>query len=283
MRFALRHLTRYTYSSPVSLDPHIFHLTPRQDSSQRILKHDLRITPAPVGFWEGLDAEGNPFTQAWFDGPVSELVVESESNVETFRKNPFGFLIMRAAQHIPPIFSKRERAALSIYLQDPDLNEDSETLQLAEMILEQSKGNNLDFLTGLNQWIFGNIDKIIRMKPGILDPEEVCRRGEGACRDSAELFIACCRHVGIPARFVSGYQAGDDIPSAVHDLHAWAEAYIPGAGWLGFDPTHGLAVTDRHVALAASHNPKLTATALGSFKGSVTESSMDYELYITAE
>ncbi|WP_320171669.1 transglutaminase family protein [Maridesulfovibrio sp.] len=283
MRFTLRHLTRYSYSRPVFIEPHTIHLTPRQDSSQHVLQHELLITPAPTGRWDGIDAEGNPFTQVWFDGTASEFLVEARTTVQTLRDNPFSFLLCDAACHIPPKLSPEEKTALGACLRQTPYSITSRITRLAEKIRADSQGRELDFVLELNTWIFENIAKIIRREPGILSPEEVCNGKEGACRDSAGLFIACCRQVGIPARFVSGYQAGDPESADGHDLHAWAEAYIPGAGWIGLDPTHGLVVADRHVALAASHDPELTAPTCGHFRGTGADCTMTHELHLSAD
>ncbi|EGB16328.1 transglutaminase domain-containing protein [Pseudodesulfovibrio mercurii] len=280
MRFTLRHLTRYAYSRPVFLEPHTFRLTPRQDACQRVLAHELRINPAPAGRFEGTDAEGNPFVQAWFDGLTETLTVEALTTAETLRANPFGFLLDDAACRVPPAFAPAEERALAPCLRT-DAADDA-VAALTGSLLDRSDGRGLDFLLELNAWIFGNVAKVIRREPGILAPATVCRERRGACRDSAVLFIACCRRAGIPARFVSGYQSGDDAQDK-RDLHAWAEAYLPGAGWLGLDPTHGLLTADRHLALAASHDPAQTAPAQGAFRGTDATATLTHTLTLTVE
>jgi len=282
VRFTLRHLTRYAYSRPVFLEPHTFRLTPRQDACQRVLAHELRIDPAPAGRFEGIDAEGNPFVQAWFEGLTETLTVETLTTAETLRTNPFAFLLDDTACRVPPTFAPDELPALAACLRT-DPADDQSVAPLVRHALDASGGRGLDFLLALNTWIFTNVAKEIRRKPGILPPGTVCRERRGACRDTASLFIACCRRAGIPARFVSGYQSGgDDAPDA-HDLHAWAEAYLPGAGWIGLDPTHGLLTADRHLALAASHSPTLAAPAQGSFRGTDADAELTHQLELTVE
>jgi len=282
VRFTLRHLTRYTYSRPVFLEPHTFRLTPRQDACQRVLAHELRIDPAPAGRFAGIDAEGNPFVQAWFDGLTETLTVEALTTAETLRTNPFAFLLDAAACRIPPTFAPAEQPALAACLQT-DPADDKGVDALVRDLRERSGERSLDFLLALNGWIFGNVAKIIRREPGILAPASVCREQRGACRDTAALFIACCRRASIPARFVSGYHSGDDEAPDKHDLHAWAEAYLPGAGWIGLDPTHGLLTADRHLALAASHTPALTAPAHGSFRGTDATAELTHDLELSVE
>ena len=282
MRFTLRHLTRYTYSRPVFIEPHTIRLTPRQDPCQRILEHELLFDPLPAGRWDGIDAEGNPFTQVWFDGLASSLTVEARTTAETLRHNPFAFLLTDAAA-LPPQFSRAAGAALAPCLRRDSAGESAEVNELTQALLARVKGSGLDFLLELNNWIFANVTKVIRKEPGILPPGTVCRERRGACRDAASLFIACCRQGGIPARFTSGYQAGDVESRDEHDLHAWAEAFLPGAGWLGLDPTHGLVVAERHLALAASHDPELAAPVRGSFRGTEAAAVMTHELDLSFE
>lgn len=280
MRFTLRHLTRYTYTQPVFLEPHTIRLTPRQDASQRILEHTLTITPAPAGRWDGIDAEGNPFVQVWFHGMAAELLIEARTTALALRENPFGFLLANGNNNLPPALSPGEAAGLAACLRQETFGIGSGVRRLVEDVRERCQGRSMDFLQELNTWIFTNIAKIVRRDPGILDPEQVCSRREGACRDVAALFIACCRLAGIPARFVSGYQAGDTENPGEYDLHAWAEAYLSGAGWIGLDSTHGLVVADRHLALAASHDPELVAPTIGSFRGTGAQGSMRHDLQL---
>jgi transglutaminase-like putative cysteine protease len=282
----VRHLTEYIFSRPVFLEPHTIRLTPRQDRRQRLRSFDLRLDPAPAGRWEGVDAEGNPFVQAWFDGLAERLVVRSNIEAETLLENPFGFLLDTAACALPPELGPGERAALAPCL-DCALLAGGQAEALALDLVGGGSGEGrcgaMDFLLELNGWIFANVHKAVRLEPGILDPEAVCAKGEGACRDTAMLFVQCCRRVGIPARFVSGYhlpEADSHDDSDAHDLHAWAEAWLPGGGWMGLDPTHGLAVADRHLVLAASHDPALAAPLRGSFRGTGASGTLRHEVSV---
>ncbi len=286
MRFFIEHRTRYVFSRPVFLEPHVIRLIPQQDPRQRLISFECSIDPAPAGQWRGLDQEGSPFIQAWFDGMHEEFSVATRITAETMRTNPFGYLPVREAQTVPPVLDPDAAAALAPCLRRVSGDRDGEDVaaQLSSKLLRECGGSGGAFLTALNVWIFENIEKIVRREAGILPPARTLAAGRGACRDAAVLFMDCCRAVGLPARFVSGYQAGDrENPGDAHDLHAWAEACLPGAGWLGFDPTHGLAVADSHLSLAASHAPEATAPLQGTFRGTGASSVLTHDVRLRAE
>lgn len=140
----------------------------------------------------------------------------------------------------------------------------------------------MDFLLNLNIWIFEHVQRQERLEPGVLPPQRLLAERVGSCRDLAVLFVEVCREAGIPARFVSGCQEGDpDVPEA--ELHAWAEAYLPGIVWRGYDPTHGLVVTDRHIALAAAPEPEQTMPLIGTFRGTGAASTITHSFRMTPE
>nr|WP_281353955.1 transglutaminase family protein [Solidesulfovibrio aerotolerans] len=132
--------------------------------------------------------------------------------------------------------------------------------------LRRVSGAPQDFALALVDWMQINLRTVVRHEPGILDPDAVLAAGEASCRDLAVFYITACRHVGIPARFASGYHEGDP-DSTERDLHAWAELLLPGGGWRGFDPSLGLAVADRHVVVAAAPHPDDASPVSGSFRG----------------
>lgn len=285
MLLNIDHRTTYTFSRPVFLEPHTIRLLPRPDAAQQLLDLRLDLSPEPAGRWQGLDAEGNSFVAVWFDGLQERLELTLTARVRTLRSNPFGYLPVPGALSVPPSLPRVEAHLLAPCLDRgayaPDSNDADPPGELASR-LRGHGGGSAEFLLALNRWLFENLKKISRQEPGLHSPPETLARGEAACRDMAVLFMDCCRSLGIPARFVSGYHEGDpDVP--VGDLHAWAEAWLPGAGWLGFDPVHGLAVADRHVALAASHDPALAAPVSGSFRGTGADSGIAHEVRISLE
>ncbi len=258
MRFVIHHLTRYTYSRAVFLEPHLVRLRPRCDAFQKLLQYELRSDPEPVGISAGIDAEGSPFEQLWLD------------------------LLILASQRLPLQLDEMTRLVLAPCLEvgSQGAEEDWGALErLGQDLIRKAEEGTLGFLDELNSALFHRIRRVVRKEPGIQEASQTLREGSGACRDMAVLFVEVCRLSGIPARFVSGYRQSD----AEHDepeLHAWAEVFIPGAGWRGYDPTLGLAVQDRHVALAASAQPLLTAPVIGAYRGTRVTSTLETEVRI---
>ncbi|WP_031386283.1 transglutaminase family protein [Desulfonatronum thiodismutans] len=290
MIFSVAHVTTYGYSRAVFLEPHAVRLLPRPDPAQRILEHTLRFEPEPAGQARGLDLWGNGFVQIWFNDMHQNLRIESICRVQTLRANPFDFFLTRAAEHLPVELTPVERVELCSCLtrrypgrnsKDMDVGTDPVSL-LAGNLATQANASSMDFLLNLNRWIFEHVQRQERLEPGVLAPQRLLAEGVGSCRDLAVLFMEICREAGIPARFVSGYQEGDpDVPEA--ELHAWAEAYLPGIGWRGYDPTHGLVVADRHISLAAAPEPEQTMPLTGSFRGTGAFSTITHTVRMTPE
>jgi transglutaminase-like putative cysteine protease len=277
MRFCVRHQTRYTYSRPVFLEPHIFRLRPREDVTQQLVHFEMEIFPKPAGLSHGLDQEGNSVSWAWFEGLHTDLVVVTHFEAHALRANPFDYLPSPAAMSLPPGLSVAERGALAAALRCGE----PEALVIAafEELQQKSVGATQDFLTQACAWVAKRLESVSRLEPGIQTPGRSLALGSGACRDAAALFMELCRLAGIPARYVSGYQeAAPDQDT--HDLHAWAEAYVPGGGWRGFDPTLGLAVGESHLALCASADPLATAPLPGSVRGTGAEMVMNHDIWM---
>ena len=243
-------------------------LRPRSDGRQNLLNFTMNITPAPAGQSEGLDAEGNTFTQIWFNGLWNKLEISTISQAEINRSNPFDYLLTPQMIRLPLSFDPSTRFLLKPYLFRSTVHTHLEdaAAELGQSLVEKASYQTVAVLDSLNTYLHSNLKRTQREEPGILAPEATLAEGQGACRDLASLFVDVCRSLGIPARFVSGYHAGDST-SKEWELHAWAEIYLPGAGWRGYDPTLGLAVGDRHVALAASYDPHRTTPVAGSFRG----------------
>ena len=258
MRFRVVHTTTYSYSDAVFLEPHAIRLRPRSDPAQRELAYCLEIEPAPVGLSHALDSEGNSAACSWFEGLTARLEIVSRLEVETLRRNPFDFLWTDGARRLGFRYSAAD--ALARFLRA-----DKTRLEPTAWALARSGGDTLSFLMRLNECIYESLKVVVREEGEPYRPAETLQRGEGACRDLAVLFCACCRQAGLAARFVSGYHAGD-AGKQERRLHAWAEVYLPGGGWRGFDPTEGLAAADRHIALAAAAQPADAAAVSGSFR-----------------
>lgn len=270
MRFSVSHLTHYRYSAPVTLGPHLLRLSPQ---AQRFTERRLIIAPAPSAQEERRDAYGNRVTEIAFEGPTTYLRVESRFTLETAVPPP----APSAAPAALP-WSLQE-AALAPYL-PPEAPHES-VRAFAEALAAETRGDALGFLGRLNAALYARTDRRIRLEGGAHSPERTLESRTGACRDLAVLFMACCRSLGVPARFVSGYQARAETPDGRRHLHAWPEVYLPGAGWRGFDPTHGLPVLDGHIALCAAPTQGETMPLEGGFmsEGPVS-STLDYSVRI---
>lgn len=274
MKFRVHQTTTYCYSRAVFLEPHVIRLRPRSDPSQTETAGALSVVPAPVRLSSTIDAEGNVATYAWFDDLTEELRIVSQFEAETLRPNTFDFLWLEGADRLG--FEYLERAALARFLVNG-----TSPLELTQQALSDANGGTADFLMSLNQRIYDLVRVVIREDGDAYSPDETVSRGSGACRDLAWLFVACCREAGLAARFVSGYQAGDPDTKDRY-LHAWAEVYLPGGGWRGFDPTLGLAVADQHIVIAAAATPAGAAPVSGSFRGTGATARMETKLSVEA-
>ncbi|GMV78905.1 MAG: hypothetical protein AMXMBFR7_00890 [Planctomycetota bacterium] len=279
MRFKIRHLTHYTFSAPVALEPHDLRLNPRLDGAHRCLAHELLVTPAPGMRTEMLDEEGNHVTRVWFHEPVEELRIEAKLSVQTLRVNSFDFVLDANAERIFDASRGPQSALLAPYRLRTG---GSDAVQrLARDIAAGVDDRTIPFLTALAERLRRTVRYELRESGYPFTPEECLARGSGSCRDQAVLFVDACRALGLAARFVSGYHP---VPEpGPYYLHAWAEVFLPGGGWRGFDPTGGLAVADRHVPLAAARYPSGAAPVTGSLRGDAVQTELKTELDWTTE
>ena len=275
MRISLTHSTVYQYEGPVFLEPQTFRMRPREDGMQRLSRYSLEISPAPAGRSECLDQDGNVILEAWFDRPVERLGLNSSFEVETVRANPFDFILADARQAtLPFVYQEPVRSALAPSL---DISAESAPVRdFARAVVDGTSWQTLVFLTALNRTLYDNFRHVVRDAGPPHPPEVTIRSKEASCRDLAALFCAACRSMGIAARFVSGYDCGGGQQTEAY-MHAWAEVYLPGGGWRGYDPSQGLAVANSHVAVAASADPSLAAPLSGSYRGSA-RSKMDFAI-----
>ena len=275
MYFEISHFTEYHYAEPATLSPQILRLRAREDGTQRLLDFRLEVEPPPSRVSVQIEPDGNTSLLASFSQPISNLRVNAYSIVETHRTNPFDFVITALpAMHLPARYDERLASVLA-----PSLNPgDGPVVRaLAEKLAEDASYDTLQFLTLLNRHLVENMRVTLRLYGDPMAPDECLSLGEGACRDLAMVFIAACRHMGIAARFVSGYQMTDPNEHERH-MHAWAEVYLPGGGWRGFDPTHGIAVDDRFVSVAASPIPALASPIEGWYTPNTIPSRMKIDL-----
>jgi transglutaminase-like putative cysteine protease len=274
MLFTIEHRTEYHFTRPVFFEPHHLRFCPRSDGSQRVVRYELQIDPSPAGTTQAYDLNGNLITVAWFNELHDRMVIRSFAEVETLRENPFDFVITAGSGRLPVGYQPWElstlapalrRSAVPIHV-DP-------ARELAEQLREASRGEVVSFVSRLTETICHRFKRVQREQGLPWPPATTIEQRQGACRDLAVLWVDICRAVGLAARFVSGYYEGDPTREK-HFLHAWGEVYLPGAGWRGFDPTNGLAITDRHVAVAASADPQHAAPVTASYRGNNVEAEL---------
>lgn len=274
MLFEVHHQTVYRYTGPVFQEPQVYRLRPRGDVTQHLEYFSLEIDPEPQGKADVVDLDGNDTTEVWFSGEHDHLILTAASRVETLRSNPFDFLWHGSAT-LPIEYSEEFKEALALYR----VTNGSEALfQLGKEAAQQAGGDAQQFVFWLARRIHGACRQIVRPEGDPMAPEETLVNCEGSCRDLTVLYMAVARLFGFAARFVSGYFYVEGVEP---ELHAWAEVYLPGGGWRGFDPTSGLAVADRHIALAAAANPKLAAPVSGGFRGRFQALPIEASLTIT--
>ena len=279
MRITIRHRTSYTFDTPVFLEPHVIRLRPRADGSTRLVDFALNISPEPVVRTDNLDPEGNVVIRAWFEGEWSRLRLGTRAVVDTLLTNPFGFLVTEPDRPLPHAYTPDFCERLALYRRPPAAAHPA-VRDLALAAATESERVPARFPLALARRIRADFVRETRPEGAPLAPEATIAVGRGACRDLAVLFVACCQAMGLAARFASGYAHSEKATST--ELHAWGEVFLQGAGWRGYDPSQGLAVTDRHVTVAAAANPRDAAPVTGAFRGDGVTASLSAEIEIEA-
>ncbi|MFM2173095.1 MAG: hypothetical protein RLZZ54_1022 [Cyanobacteriota bacterium] len=282
MRARLIHRFDYRYTKPVVLGPHRFCLRPRPHGFQRLIDFRLEISPDPSQLYDLLAAGGDTITRARFLGESDHLLVVATSELETFNPPLLEACLDEPMAQLPVQIGKLNPDLLS-NLQGwlPNGQHDAAAVDLAQEALMGSDGRSLNFLQQLIEVIQDRVKYTQRHVGPAWPAGRTLKERVGSCRDLAMLMIECCRSVGLPARFVSGYHLVEPKPER-YDLHAWAEVYLQGAGWRGFDPSGKGAVDDRYIPVATSSRSDLTAAVSGTFSGPPgVESELEWE--ITAE
>lgn len=270
-RVAINHRSVYQYDRSVFLSPHVVRLKPAPHCRTIIESYELTISPDTHYINWQQDPFGNYQTRVVFTAPTESLTVEVDlvANMKEF--NPFDFFIEDYAEYYPFNYNPQLRKELTLFL---EITEYGQYLTTWLNNVDRSKQNLIDFLINLNRRLTEDIIHTVRMEPGIQSCENTLEILSGSCRDSSWLFVQILRHLGLAARFVSGYliqivsdhksdESTESQSEDFTDLHAWCEVYVPGAGWIGLDPTSGLFAGEGHIPLACVSDPVSAAVLTG--------------------
>ncbi|MGD8581622.1 MAG: transglutaminase family protein [Gammaproteobacteria bacterium] len=266
-RLRIHHLTRYQYAETVTLGPHILHLRPRDGHDIRVQSSKLDISPGFRIHWKR-DVYDNSVAVVDFQQSARELTIASEVVVENYEEQPLDFVLEDYARSFPFDYDPDEQIDLAPY-KSPVYEQDQAMVNewLADLCNPANKVDTINMLTTLNTNIANGHRYHVREEPGVQSPSQTLSSGTGSCRDFATLFIESCRHCGLASRFISGYVRNETFAPWNTATHAWAEVYLPGSGWRGFDPTSGLLVSGDHIAVAVHRHPEAVPPVSGSFVG----------------
>ena len=284
---ALNHVTHYRYDRPINLGPQIVRLRPAPHSRTRILSYSMRVEPATHFINWQQDPQSNYLARLVFPDKTTSFRIEIDLVAEMAVLNPFDFFLEPSAEHYPFKYEPEVEAELEPYMIKAPTTPEFEKY-LATIPREKTATN--DWLVSLNQKLQRDIGYLVRMEPGVQTPEETLVNASGSCRDTGWLLVQLLRHLGLAARFVSGYliQLKSDVksldgPSGTEidftDLHAWCEVFLPGAGWIGLDPTSGLLAGEGHIPLACSPEPGSAAPVSGAIDE--CETTFEHSMSVT--
>ena len=291
IRVALKHQTSYRFDRPVSLGPHEVRLRPAAHCRTPVLSYSLKVEPAGHFLNWQQDPFGNWVARLVFPEKAGALAITVDLLADMTVINPFDFFIDEFAEDYPFAYPEGLKRELGPYLEA-----DSPTPLLVEWLSRTKKEllgkplRTIDMLVGINQRVQNDVGYIVRLEAGVQTPEQTLELKRGSCRDSAWLLVQALRHLGLAARFASGYliQLTSDVkaldgPSGTDhdftDLHAWTEVFIPGAGWIGLDPTSGLLAGEGHIPLACTAMPSSAAPVIGGTE--VCKTDFDFAMSVT--
>jgi transglutaminase-like putative cysteine protease len=263
MLFHVVHHSFYRYDVPVRLADHLLRLTPRPHDHQ-LRSHSITVDPLPTTRTNQLDPEGNVLTRLTFLGETQHLRIESRCDLSTF------------APPSLPVDTSLLPPAQTAHAHHPDV------LSFAQRLAHDVNHAPVPFLDHLCQTLFTTLHRHVRHEGAARAAHETLAIGGGACRDLTVLFLDTCRVFNLEGRFVSGYQAQAQTPDGQRHLHAWAEVQLPGIGFRGWDPMHGVRIGDGHVALCAARTQADTMPIEGGFyfDGGTVNSTLDHSVQI---
>jgi transglutaminase-like putative cysteine protease len=281
-RFNILHRTYYNFASTVRLGPHTLLLRPRENHELRIESAVLDTTPPTSLRWHR-DVEDNSVAIATFDMSARQLLIESKVVVQQYNHAPLDFLVADHAAHYPFAYRPEEESVLSPYM-SVAAQTASERSRLVQWVAQVWRSGEQIETYALLQRLASHIQKTLsyqlREEPGVQTATMTLERGTGSCRDMAFLFMEAARSLGLAARFVSGYLNAPPSTINFGATHAWAEVFLPGAGWKGFDPSIGKIVGADHIAVAVARLPESVPPVAGSFIGPLG-ATMDVGVWVT--
>jgi len=265
MRFKIIHKTEYEFSEGVFLEPHLLRFKPKNTPHLDLESHSLKLSITPAGISEQLDAEDNFVYFCWFEGLHKKISIRSETVLRSNPYNPFNFLIHPPEfSTIPFSYSDELQHLLQKYLNPAPINQ--ELLMYGKAILTSNKNDTLFFLTELTTQIHDSFIVESREEGIPFEPDKTFNIKKGSCRDLVWMQIQLLRTLGIASRFVSGYYYVD-VENPQYELHAWVEVFLPGAGWIGFDPSNGIVTAHTHISVASSSHYAHTMPVSGTVRG----------------
>ncbi len=284
---ALRHVTRYRYDRQIGLGPQTIRLRPAPHTRAKVIAYALKIEPEEHFLNWLQDPQSNWLARAVFPEKTDHFTISVDLTVEMNVINPFDFFLEPAAEQYPFTYSAELKSELEPYLA---AGEGGPAFERYLAGISRDARQTTNFIFDLNAQLSRDIGYLIRMEPGIQTPEDTLCKGSGSCRDSAWLLVQLLRRLGLAARFASGYliQLKPDVKSLdgpsgpeadFTDLHAWCEVYLPGAGWVGLDPTSGLFAGEGHIPLACTANPTQAAPISGAVEPA--EVLFDFDMSVT--
>jgi uncharacterized protein (DUF2126 family)/transglutaminase-like putative cysteine protease len=287
IRVAIRHHTAYSYDRLVDIHPHVVRLRPAPHSRTPITAYSLKVEPSDQFINWQQDPFGNYLARFVFPKKASKLTIDVSLIAEMTVINPFDFFLEESAERFPFEYDPQLKRDLAPYL---EVEKPGPLLHAWLKDIDRSDQHIVDFLVNLNGNLQRKISYLVRLEPGVQTPEQTLELCSGSCRDSGWLLVQILRHLGLAARFVSGYLVqltadvaaldGPSGPTAdFTDLHAWAEVYLPGAGWIGLDPTSGLFAGEGHIPLACTPN----ASSAAPITGSTSEAKVEFSFSNTVE
>jgi transglutaminase-like putative cysteine protease len=265
-RINISHVTEYLFPGPVTLLPHRLLLRPRENHNVRIESSVLEISPAHTLKWQR-DVLDNSVALVGFTEPSDQLRILSNVVIQHYEENPFDFLVDDYAVNHPFDYAEEDQAELAPFQQSLYASDQDTVRSWLDALDLRPPMETFALLDRLNREIAGRFTYQMREEPGVHPPSVTLESNSGSCRDFAALFMEACRVMGLASRFVSGYLFAPSTEAGNASTHAWAEVYLPGPGWKGFDPTSGEVTGNKHIAVAVARHPEAVPPVAGSFLG----------------